>query len=148
MVGQFGLYAGSASDTNIRGGLISWPEPDTYRLFLVNNRDGNDTDIYEVGLMTTGDDLRLTLRRIGGRYSLVVDNLTRKSSSTLEIAHPAFLDARERPVRRALRRQHPERSSQDADDPRSQGHRLDDPADNPTMSTGSGIRTLKRSVDS
>ncbi len=42
--------------------------------------------------MTTGDDLRLTLRRIGGRYSLVVDNLTRHSSSTLTIAHPAFLD--------------------------------------------------------
>ena len=42
--------------------------------------------------MTTGDDLRLTLRRLGGRYSLVVDNLTRNSSSTLEIAHPAFLD--------------------------------------------------------
>ena len=43
--------------------------------------------------MTTGDDLRLTLRRLGGRYSLVVDNLTRNSSSTLEIAHPAFLDS-------------------------------------------------------
>ena len=93
MVGQFGLYAGSRSDKNIRGGLIRRPDPDSYRLFLVNNPDGNDSDIYEVGLMTTGDDLRLTLRRIGGRYSLVVDNLTRNSSSTLEIAHPAFLDA-------------------------------------------------------
>jgi len=92
VVGQFGLYAGSRSDKNIRGGLISWPEPDTYRLFLVNNSNGIDTDLYEVGLMTSGDDLRLTLRRIGGRYSLVVDNLTRKSSSTLTIAHPAFLD--------------------------------------------------------
>jgi hypothetical protein len=92
VVGQFGLYAGSRSDQNIRGGLISWPQPDTYRLFLVNNAQGIDTDLYEVGLMTTGDDLRLTLRRIGGRYSLVVDNLTRNSSSTLTIAHPAFLD--------------------------------------------------------
>ena len=61
-------------------------------MFLVNNSDGEDDDIYEVGLMTTGDDLRLTLRRTGGRYSLLVDNLTRNSSSTLEIAHPAFLD--------------------------------------------------------
>ncbi len=43
--------------------------------------------------MTTGDDLRLTLRRLGGQYSLVVDNLTRNSSSTLAIAHPSFLDA-------------------------------------------------------
>ena len=97
-VGQFGLYAGSRSDTSIRGGLISRsgvagsPTPDVFRLFLVNNSKGIDTDIYEVGLMTTGDSLRLTLRRLGGRYSLVVDNLTRNSSSTLEIAHPAFLD--------------------------------------------------------
>jgi hypothetical protein len=93
VVGQFGLYVGSASNTNIRGGLIRRPEPDTYRLFLVNNVKGDDTDIYEIGLMTIGDDLRLTLRRVRGHYSLQVDNLTRKSSSTLEIAHPAFLDA-------------------------------------------------------
>jgi hypothetical protein len=92
VVGQFGLYAGPRSDHSIRGGLISRLKPDTYRLFLVNNSKGIDTDIYEVGLMTTGDDLRLTLRRIGGRYSLVADNLTRNSSSTLTIAHPAFLD--------------------------------------------------------
>jgi hypothetical protein len=97
-VGQFGLYAGLRSDTNIRGGLISRsgaahsPKPDVFRMFLVNNSKGIDTDIYEVGLMTTGDDLRLTLRRLGGRYSLVVENLTGNSSSTLEIAHPAFLD--------------------------------------------------------
>jgi hypothetical protein len=93
VVGQFGLYAGSSSDTNIRGGLIRRPAPDSYHLFLVNNCMGIDDDINEVGLITTGDNLRLTLRRFGGRYSLVVDNLTRNSSSTLEIAHPAFLDA-------------------------------------------------------
>ncbi len=93
VVGQFGLYAGSHSDKSIRGGLIRRPDPDSYRLFLVNNPNGEDTDIYEVGLMTTGDDLRLTLRRAAGRYSMQVDNLTRNSSSTLEIAHPAFLDA-------------------------------------------------------
>lgn len=92
VVGQFGLYAGSRSDRNIRGGLISWPAPDTYRLFLVNNRGGTDSDINEVGLMTTGDDLRLALRRIGGHYSLVVDDLTRHNSKTLAIAHPTFLD--------------------------------------------------------
>ena len=92
VVGQFGLYAGTSSDRNIRGGLISWPRPDTYRLFLVNNSGGIDSDIYEVGLTTTGDDLRLTLSRLGGKYSLVVDNLKRNSSSTLAIAHPKFLD--------------------------------------------------------
>ena len=42
--------------------------------------------------MNTGDDLRLILRRTAGRDSLVVDDLKRDSSSTLEIAHPAFLD--------------------------------------------------------
>jgi hypothetical protein len=93
VVGQFGLYAGSRSDRNIRGGLISWPRPDTYRLFLVNNRDGTDADLYEVGLMMTGDDLSLTLRRAGGHFSLVVDDLKRRSSSTLTIADPAFLDS-------------------------------------------------------
>jgi hypothetical protein len=92
LVGQFGLYVGASSEQNIRGGLISRSLPDFYHLFLVNNSKGIDTDIYEVGLMTTGDDLRLTLRRIAGRYSLVVENLTRKSSSTLTIVHPAFLD--------------------------------------------------------
>ncbi len=92
VVGQFGLYAGTSSDRNIRGGLICWPRPDTYRLFLVNNFGGRDSDLYEVGLTTSGDDLRLTLRRLRGQYSLVVDNLTRNSSSTLAIAHPKFLD--------------------------------------------------------
>jgi hypothetical protein len=97
-VGQFGLYAGARKDTSIRGGLISRsgsagsPAADVFRLFLVNNSKGIDNDIYEVGLMTPGDNLRLNLRRLGGHYSLVVENQTRNSSSTLEIAHPAFLD--------------------------------------------------------
>jgi hypothetical protein len=93
VVGQFGLYAGTSSDANIRGGLIRRPAPDSYHQFLVNNCMGIDDDINEIGLITTGDDLRLTLRRQSGRYSLIVDNLTRNSSSALEIAHPAFLDA-------------------------------------------------------
>jgi hypothetical protein len=92
VVGQFGLYAGSGNDRNIRGGLISAPEPDTYRLFLVNNSGGVDSDYYEVGLMMSGDDPELALRRIGGRYKLVVDDPKRGRSSTLEIVHPAFLD--------------------------------------------------------
>jgi hypothetical protein len=91
-VGQFGLYAGTRSDRMIRGGLISDEQPDRYKLFLVNNDGGRDADLYEVGLMNTGDDLRLTLRRFGGAYSLLVEDLTRHSSSTLAIAHPGFLD--------------------------------------------------------
>ncbi|WP_422927764.1 hypothetical protein [Singulisphaera sp. PoT] len=91
-VGQFGLYAGTRSDRIIRGGLISLGEPNRYVLFLVNNDGGIDSDYYEVGLMNSGDDLRLTLRRVAGLYSLVVENLTKHNSSTLAIAHPAFLD--------------------------------------------------------
>jgi hypothetical protein len=91
-VGQFGLYVGASSTACIRGGLISWPMPDRYGQFLVNNHGGVDADLNEVGLMSTGDDLRLTLRRIAGRFSLLVENLSRGSSSTLTIAHPDFLD--------------------------------------------------------
>jgi hypothetical protein len=91
-VGQFGLYAGARSDRNIRGGLIRQIEPDRYLAFLVNNDGGRDSDLNEVGLVNTGDDLRLTLRRVSGAYSLEFENLTRHSSSTLAIAHPAFLD--------------------------------------------------------
>ena len=91
-VGQFGLYAGVRSDKNIRGGLISQAQPDQYVQFLVNNNDGVDSDFHKVGLLSTGDDLRLTLRRVSGAYSLVAENLTRHSSSTLAIAHPSFLD--------------------------------------------------------
>ncbi len=92
VVGQFGLYVGTDSAANIRGGLLSQDQPDRYHLFLVKNYQGIDSDPNEIGLMTTGDDLRLTLRRFGGLYSLVVENMTRGSSNTLTITHPAFLD--------------------------------------------------------
>jgi hypothetical protein len=93
VVGQFGLYAGPASDKNIRGGVISQKEPDRYGQFLVNNLGGIDQDLAEVGLLKTGDDLRLTLRRVSGDYSLIVENQTTKSSNTLAIAQPRFLDS-------------------------------------------------------
>jgi hypothetical protein len=92
VVGQFGIYVGASSVANIRGGLISTPKPGRYGLFLVNNHGGRDSDLNEVGIMSTGDDLRLTMRRVNGRYSLVVENITRGSSNTLAINHPSFLD--------------------------------------------------------
>jgi hypothetical protein len=93
-VGQFGLYAGSSSKKNIRGGLISASrkEPGQYTQFLVNNDGGSDSDPNEIGLLSTGTDLRLTLKRIGGKYSLTVENLTAGGTCTLTIHHPAFLD--------------------------------------------------------
>jgi hypothetical protein len=94
VVGQFGLYAGSRSDRSIRGGLIGHMEPGQYTQFLVNNDKGCDTpDINKVGLLSTGTDLRLTFKRIGGKYSLMVENLTEGSTSTLTIRHPDFMDA-------------------------------------------------------
>jgi hypothetical protein len=92
-VGQFGLYAGTKSDRNIRGGVISKKEPGQYTQFLVNNNGGRDTDSHFVGLFSTGDDLRLTLRRTAGKYALTVANETTGGSSTLTIRHPDFLDA-------------------------------------------------------
>ncbi len=94
VVGQFGLYVGSDCTSSIRGGMISLDQPDRYHEFLVNNHHGIDSDPNQIGLMTTGDDLRLTLRRAGGLYSLTVENETRGSSNTLTITHPAFLDQR------------------------------------------------------
>jgi hypothetical protein len=91
-VGQFGLYAGARSDRNIRGGLISRVEPGQYTLFLVNNNGGRDADSHFLGLLSTGDDLRVTLKRTAGKFALVVENLTTGSSSTLAIRHPDFLD--------------------------------------------------------
>jgi hypothetical protein len=92
-VGQFGLYVGSRSDKNIRGGLISRREPGEYTQFLVNNADGNDADINRVGLHSPGTDIRLTLKRAGGLYSLVAENRTSGSTTTLTVRHPEFLDA-------------------------------------------------------
>jgi hypothetical protein len=93
-VGQFGLYAGARSNENIRGGLLSAKreEAGQYTQFLVNNHKNIDIDIYKVGLLSTGADLRLTLKRINGKYSLTVENLTIGSESTLAIRHPEFLD--------------------------------------------------------
>src|SRR5262249_30540232 len=93
-VGQFGLYAGARSDRNIRGGLISSGQGEfgQYTQFLVNNNNGQDADPNLVGLLSTGTDLRLTLKRTNGKYALTVENLTTGSTSTLSIRHPEFLD--------------------------------------------------------
>jgi hypothetical protein len=96
IVGQFGLFAGPASDQTIRGGLINSRRQETGRFtqFLVTNQDGKDFPPHKVGLLETGTDLRMTLRRSGGRYTLTVENLTTGEASTLTPrGHPAFLDA-------------------------------------------------------
>lgn len=90
-IGQFGVYAGTSSSRNIRGGLISKGRGG-YRQFLVNNADGEDSDLAVVGLSSTGDDLRVTLRRINGQYSMTAENRTADTSCTLTIKHPDHLD--------------------------------------------------------
>jgi ferric-dicitrate binding protein FerR (iron transport regulator) len=95
IVGQFGLYAGSASDQTIRGGLINSrrTESGQYTQFLVTNQDGKDASPHKVGLLETGSDLRMTLRRAAGKFTLTVENLTTSEESTLTPrGHPAFLD--------------------------------------------------------
>jgi ferric-dicitrate binding protein FerR (iron transport regulator) len=91
-VGQFGLYAGAASDRAVRGGLLGRRQTGQYSQFLVNTQRGRDRDLYTVGLLSTGADLRLTLTRKGGKYALTVENLREGGTSTLTIRHPAFLD--------------------------------------------------------
>ena len=94
-IGQFGLYAGARSDQAIRGGVLKLRKEgaEVYTQFLVNNPDGRDMDLYEVGLLRPGTDLRLTLRRLAGNYTLTVENLTAGGASTLAIRHPDYLDA-------------------------------------------------------
>jgi ferric-dicitrate binding protein FerR (iron transport regulator) len=94
IVGQFGLFAGSASDQTVRGGLINSRrnESGQYTQFLVTNQDGKDSPPHKVGLLETGTDLSMTLRRTGGRYTLTVENLTTGEASTLTPRQPAFLD--------------------------------------------------------
>ncbi len=93
-IGQFGLYAGARSDRNIRGGLISTrrQEPGQYTQFLVNNHHGQDMNLHKVGLLTTGADIRVTLKRTAGQYSLTVENLSEAGASSLVIRHPWYLD--------------------------------------------------------
>ncbi len=93
-VGQFGLYAGVQSDRAIRGGVLRQPAADRYNLFLVNNVEGVDRDINEVGLTTTGDDIRFTLKRVADQYSFLVENLTRHTTNTLTTVPSPFLDGR------------------------------------------------------
>ncbi|HSI37425.1 MAG TPA: FecR domain-containing protein, partial [Tepidisphaeraceae bacterium] len=91
-VGQFGLYAGARSDRVIRGGLISRRTVAEYRQFLANNDGGRDSDSNYIGVVPTGADVRLTLRRVAGKYSMTVESLSTGAASTLSIRHPAFLD--------------------------------------------------------
>lgn len=90
-VGQFGLYAGSRSDRNIRGGLISSMNGE-YKLFMANNDGGTDSNAHFVGLYASGEDMRMTLRRQAGKYSLTIENLNTGGASTITIKHPMFLD--------------------------------------------------------
>lgn len=91
-LGQFGLYAGTKNDCCIRGGLIARND-NTYKLFMVSNNGGDDSNAHYVGMQSTGEDMRLSLRRLDGKYSLTVENMTTGSESTVAIKHPDFLDS-------------------------------------------------------
>ena len=59
-----------------------------YTQFLVVNRDGRDSRPCKVGLFETGTDLRFTLRRAAGAYTLTVENLSTREASTLTVPDP------------------------------------------------------------
>ena len=40
-----------------------------------------------------GDDVRMRLKRLAGKYTLTVENLATGGASTISIRHPAFLDS-------------------------------------------------------
>ena len=92
-LGQFGLYAGSRNDRCIRGGLIGRHEVGSYKLFMANNNGGDDSNAHFVGLQSSGEDLRMTLKRESGKYFLTMENLSSGSGSTINIKHPDFLDS-------------------------------------------------------
>jgi len=93
-VGQFGVYAGVEADWTVRGGLVSQREEDSYRQFVVNTRDGRDKDAYFIGLGAPGDELQMRLSRIGGKFSMAVENRTSGATSTLATRHPEFVDGK------------------------------------------------------
>ena len=94
-IGQLGLFVGSRSDRNIRGGvLIRGNKVGQYTQFLVNNADGTDTGRRDVGVLVDGTDLRLTLRRVSGKFSLTIEKST-DGFATVLTPHRSteFLDA-------------------------------------------------------
>jgi len=93
-VGQFGVYAGVGSDWTVRGGLVSERKPDSFRQFVVNTRDGRDKDTLFIGLGSPGDNLRMALSRIAGKYTVAVENRTSGATTTLATRHPEFLEGR------------------------------------------------------
>jgi hypothetical protein len=94
-IGQLGLYAGARSDRNIRGGVLvrNRKVVGQYTQFLVLNPAGNDINRQDVGVLADGTDLRLTLRRVGGKFSLTIEKLTDGFASTLTARETEFLDA-------------------------------------------------------
>ncbi|MFM8270792.1 MAG: hypothetical protein ACKODX_00435 [Gemmata sp.] len=93
-VGQFGVYAGTSAEWAVRGGLVSQREPDSYRQFVVNTRDGRDKDAYFIGIGAPGDDLRVRVSRAAGKFAVAVENRTTGATSTLATRLSEFLDGR------------------------------------------------------
>ena len=92
LLNQFGLYAGTDSKRNIRGGMIA-QEGGHGTQFIVSHEAASDKNLVVVGVSPQNSDIVLTLRRIGGRYSLASDNRTTGASVALTTKHPTFLDA-------------------------------------------------------
>jgi hypothetical protein len=120
-IGQFGLYAGAQSDRVIRGGLISRGNDDRtagrYTLFMTNNDGGVDADSHALGLFTTGDDVRVRLKRTNGKYAPDGREFVDRGRQHADDPPPGLPGPGERFVRRAVRGEHGQRGPPDAADP-------------------------------
>lgn len=90
--GQYGIYVADNTKQCIRGGVIRWTDPQEYTQFLVNTADGRDHDANQLGYISPGSDVEICFRRMDGKFSLEVRDLTNENSNTLQIRHPVFLD--------------------------------------------------------
>lgn len=91
-VNQYGLYVGNASNRNLRAGVITFFQNDGGELFAVNNNGGGDSGASFPGVnVNAGDDLLMTLNRIGGQYALTIKNLTSNITTNFALTQPGFL---------------------------------------------------------
>lgn len=85
---QIGVYAGTASNLLVRGGLLNIGTPHAYG--VNNNNGGPDSNIVFTpsSLLNPGLSMTVELRRTGGVWSVVVNGIT-----TTPSADPDFLDS-------------------------------------------------------
>jgi len=88
--GQIGLYVGVDSRHLMRGGIIMG-EDNFYHAFMTNHINGQDLDLQFSGAIPKTSNVKVTLQRVSGRYSLRVANQSRGTLDGFSIRVPEFL---------------------------------------------------------